>query len=52
MTRPIGVLESFDKGTSFDNPISVPLNNKAIFGTLFVLGGLFVLARWWTSAVR
>jgi hypothetical protein len=26
--------------------------NKAIFGTLFVVGGLFVLTRWWTSSVR
>ena len=33
-------------------PVWLARYNKAIFGTLFVVGGLFVLARWWTSSVR
>jgi hypothetical protein len=33
-------------------PLWLARYNKAIFGTLFVAGGLFVLARWWTSNVR
>ena len=33
-------------------PVSLARYNKAIFGTLFVVGGLFVLARWWMSSVR
>ena len=33
-------------------PVWLARYNKAIFGTLFVAGGLFVLARWWTSGVR
>jgi hypothetical protein len=30
-------------------PLWLAQYNKTIFGTLFVAGGLFVLARWWTS---
>ena len=30
-------------------PVWLARNNKTIFGTLFVAGGLFVLARWWMS---
>jgi hypothetical protein len=30
-------------------PLWLARYNKAIFGTLFVAGGLFVLASWWTS---
>jgi hypothetical protein len=30
-------------------PVWLARNNKTIFGTLFVGGGLFVLGRWWTS---
>jgi hypothetical protein len=33
-------------------PVWLARYNKAIVGTLFVVGGLFVLARWWTSSVR
>ena len=33
-------------------PVWLARYNKAIFGTLFVVGGLFVLACWWTSSVR
>jgi hypothetical protein len=33
-------------------PVWLARYNKAVFGTLFVAGGLFVLARWWTSSVR
>ena len=33
-------------------PVWLARYNKLIFGTLFVVGGLFVLARWWTSSVR
>ena len=33
-------------------PVWLARYNKAIFGTLFVVGGLFVLAHWWTSSVR
>ena len=31
-------------------PLWVARNNKTIFGTLFIAGGLFVLARWRTSS--
>ena len=30
-------------------PLWLAQYNKTIFGTLFVVGGLFVLARWWRS---
>ena len=30
-------------------PVWVARYNKTIFGVLFVIGGLFVLGRWWTS---
>ena len=30
-------------------PLWLARYNKTIFGALFVVGGLFVLARWWTS---
>jgi hypothetical protein len=30
-------------------PLWLARYNKTIFGALFVGGGLFVLARWWTS---
>jgi hypothetical protein len=33
-------------------PLWLARSNKTIFGTLFVAGGLFVLARWWTSIFR
>jgi len=33
-------------------PLWLARHNKTIFGALFVVGGLFVLARWWTSSVR
>ena len=33
-------------------PLWLARYNKTIFGALFVAGGLFVLARWWTSGVR
>jgi hypothetical protein len=33
-------------------PVWLARYNKAIFGTQFVVGGLFVLARWWTSSVQ
>jgi len=33
-------------------PVCLARYNKAIFGTLFVAGGLFVVARWWSSSVR
>ena len=33
-------------------PLWLARHNKTIFGALFVAGGLFVLARWWTSSVR
>ena len=33
-------------------PLWLARYNKTVFGALFVAGGLFVLAGWWTSSVR
>lgn len=40
-----------DRADNFDIylPVWLARHNKAIFGSLFVAGMLFVLARWWTS---
>ena len=43
-----------ERSANFDIylPVWLARYNKAIFGTLFIVGGLFVLAHWWTSSVR
>ncbi len=41
-----------DRQDNFDIylPLWLARHNKTIFGTLFVVGGLFALGRWWFSA--
>jgi hypothetical protein len=40
-----------DRTDNFDIylPLWLARRNKTIFGTLFVIGELFVLGRWWIS---
>ena len=50
----LGARHTEQRSANFDIylPSWLAQHNKTIFGALFVAGGLFVLARWWSSSVR